>query len=188
MISVAAFVIVYLSSSRHEVSEAIETAESANSAICCYVLAKLSINPWILSNPKFYIAIFRSSVLQFWIIKHKGIWLLLSGFSSLSLAPYWSQIASTNSSLGSTIDTGRVQFGASLSGISPCILLLFTISCHNKRHESILEKASTKCTAASVKKRRSKLRHFDRVESIPALKHQAYRSFWTELIIEGWAA
>ena len=50
--------------------------------------------------------------------------------------------------LSDVIDTGSVQFGASLSTISPCVLLLFTFYLSNKTHESILENASTNCTAA----------------------------------------
>ena len=48
------------------------------------------------------------------------------------------------------IDTGRVQFGASLSRASLGILLLFTKCYHNNAHNSILEKEGTNCMAASV--------------------------------------
>ena len=45
-------------------------------------------------------------------------------------------------SLELAIDTGSVQFGASLLRISQCVSLLYRICCRNKLHESILEKAS----------------------------------------------
>ena len=48
------------------------------------------------------------------------------------------------------IDTGSVQFGASLSMISLCVLLLFTFCHHNKTKKLILENASTNCMAASA--------------------------------------
>ena len=48
------------------------------------------------------------------------------------------------------LDTGRALFGASLSRISLCVLLLFTISYHQKMLRSILVMAGTNCMAASV--------------------------------------
>ena len=48
------------------------------------------------------------------------------------------------------IDTGRVQFGASLSWISPNVFLVLSICYHSKSHEFIQEKANTNHTAASV--------------------------------------
>ena len=49
-----------------------------------------------------------------------------------------------------TIDTGCMQFGASLSTISSCILLLFKKCYFSNMHITILEEASTHCPVASI--------------------------------------
>ena len=50
----------------------------------------------------------------------------------------------------SPFDTGSVQYRASLSRISKCILLCWQKVNNDKTHELILENASTNCVEASV--------------------------------------